>query len=108
MTGNKDACVRKFLKVAVEIWYATFLQKTPTSTQPSLAEMFKKPEGSWECDTCMVSNKAAANKCIACETPKPGAPKPTSSKFSSFFCFHSFTKFQMRKYKLKTRIANLK
>ncbi|KAK2149367.1 hypothetical protein LSH36_456g03038 [Paralvinella palmiformis] len=44
----------------------------------SLAEKFKKPEGSWECDTCMVNNSSTATKCIACETPKPGETKATS------------------------------
>ncbi|XP_063041275.1 nuclear pore complex protein Nup153 isoform X2 [Engraulis encrasicolus] len=39
----------------------------------SFGEKFKKPEGSWECDTCMVQNKAQDAKCVACQTAKPGA-----------------------------------
>ncbi|NWU96130.1 NU153 protein, partial [Upupa epops] len=35
-------------------------------------DKFKKPEGSWDCDVCMVQNKAEAVKCVACESPKPG------------------------------------
>ncbi|NWR50420.1 NU153 protein, partial [Regulus satrapa] len=35
-------------------------------------DKFKKPEGSWECEVCMVQNKAEATKCIACEGAKPG------------------------------------
>ncbi|NXO68650.1 NU153 protein, partial [Phainopepla nitens] len=35
-------------------------------------DKFKKPEGSWECEVCLVQNKAEATKCIACETAKPG------------------------------------
>ncbi|NXP63583.1 NU153 protein, partial [Chloropsis cyanopogon] len=35
-------------------------------------EKFKKPEGSWECEVCLVQNKAEATKCIACESAKPG------------------------------------
>ncbi|NXO80809.1 NU153 protein, partial [Sitta europaea] len=35
-------------------------------------DKFKKPEGSWECEVCMVQNKAEATKCIACESAKPG------------------------------------
>ncbi|XP_037690939.1 nuclear pore complex protein Nup153-like [Choloepus didactylus] len=32
-----------------------------------------KPEfRTWECDACLVQNKAEARKCIACETAKPG------------------------------------
>ncbi|XP_054141386.1 nuclear pore complex protein Nup153 isoform X2 [Melozone crissalis] len=35
-------------------------------------DKFKMPEGSWECEDCLVQNKAEATKCIACETAKPG------------------------------------
>ncbi|XP_034285077.1 nuclear pore complex protein Nup153 isoform X1 [Pantherophis guttatus] len=35
-------------------------------------DKFKKPEGSWDCETCLVQNKADATKCIACESSKPG------------------------------------
>ncbi|KAJ3609257.1 hypothetical protein NHX12_023781 [Muraenolepis orangiensis] len=45
----------------------------PTSALPSFGDMFKKPEGSWQCDTCMVDNKAPDTKCVACMTAKPGA-----------------------------------
>ena len=41
--------------------------------QPSLAEMFKKAEGSWECPGCLISNKAETVRCPACQTLKPGA-----------------------------------
>uniref|UniRef100_A0A3B5MR73 Nuclear pore complex protein Nup153 n=1 Tax=Xiphophorus couchianus TaxID=32473 RepID=A0A3B5MR73_9TELE len=50
----------------------------------ALLEQFKKPEGSWECDTCMVQNKAADVKCVACQTTKPGAtvePKGKGRRF---------------------------
>ncbi|XP_061448163.1 nuclear pore complex protein Nup153 isoform X3 [Rhineura floridana] len=36
-------------------------------------EKFKKPEGSWDCETCLVQNKADATKCVACESAKPGS-----------------------------------
>jgi len=36
-------------------------------------DKFKKPEGSWDCETCSVRNKAEATKCVACESAKPGA-----------------------------------
>ncbi|XP_005092021.1 nuclear pore complex protein Nup153 isoform X2 [Aplysia californica] len=45
---------------------------TPPATDDFLAK-FKKPAGSWECDTCMLTNKPDAVKCVACEAPKPGA-----------------------------------
>uniref|UniRef100_A0A8C5T4A9 Nuclear pore complex protein Nup153 n=1 Tax=Malurus cyaneus samueli TaxID=2593467 RepID=A0A8C5T4A9_9PASS len=35
-------------------------------------DKFKKPEGSWECEVCLVPNKAEATKCVACESAKPG------------------------------------
>ncbi|NXF01670.1 NU153 protein, partial [Smithornis capensis] len=35
-------------------------------------DKFKKPEGSWECEVCLVQNKAEATKCVACESAKPG------------------------------------
>ncbi|NWZ25016.1 NU153 protein, partial [Asarcornis scutulata] len=35
-------------------------------------DKFKKPEGSWDCETCLVRNKAEATKCVACENAKPG------------------------------------
>ncbi|XP_030002964.1 nuclear pore complex protein Nup153 isoform X3 [Sphaeramia orbicularis] len=42
-------------------------------------DKFKKPEGSWECDTCMVQNKADDTKCVACTSPKPGASEGASA-----------------------------
>uniref|UniRef100_A0A670IU65 Nuclear pore complex protein Nup153 n=1 Tax=Podarcis muralis TaxID=64176 RepID=A0A670IU65_PODMU len=36
-------------------------------------DKFKKPEGSWDCETCLVQNKADATKCVACESSKPGS-----------------------------------
>ncbi|NWW18678.1 NU153 protein, partial [Falcunculus frontatus] len=35
-------------------------------------DKFKKPEGSWECEVCLVQNEAEATKCVACENAKPG------------------------------------
>ncbi|NXO29401.1 NU153 protein, partial [Cisticola juncidis] len=35
-------------------------------------DKFKKPEGSWDCEVCLVQNKAEATKCIACDNAKPG------------------------------------
>ncbi|XP_066272904.1 nuclear pore complex protein Nup153-like isoform X2 [Branchiostoma lanceolatum] len=51
---------------------------TKSAVLPSLGDQFKKPSGGWECDTCMVQNTAAASRCVACDTPKPGSqPKLT-------------------------------
>ncbi|KAM6277212.1 nuclear pore complex protein Nup153 isoform 2-T2 [Spheniscus humboldti] len=35
-------------------------------------DKFKKPEGSWDCEVCLVQNQAEATKCISCESAKPG------------------------------------
>nr|XP_020462493.1 nuclear pore complex protein Nup153 isoform X2 [Monopterus albus] len=45
------------------------------STAPvfGLGDKFKKPEGAWDCDVCLVQNKAADIQCIACKAAKPGA-----------------------------------
>ncbi|XP_075873476.1 nuclear pore complex protein Nup153 isoform X2 [Nelusetta ayraudi] len=46
-------------------------------------DKFKKPEGSWDCDTCLVQNKAEDSKCVACMSAKPGASAGTPSSASS-------------------------
>nr|XP_055075224.1 nuclear pore complex protein Nup153-like isoform X2 [Misgurnus anguillicaudatus] len=49
---------------------------TTTSTGTGLLgfrDKFMKPEGSWDCDVCIVRNKAQDVKCVACQNPKPGA-----------------------------------
>uniref|UniRef100_A0A671F7C4 Nuclear pore complex protein Nup153 n=1 Tax=Rhinolophus ferrumequinum TaxID=59479 RepID=A0A671F7C4_RHIFE len=43
-------------------------------------DKFKKPEGSWDCEICLVQNKADAVKCVTCESAKPG----TNSEFKGF------------------------
>ncbi|GAB1601620.1 nuclear pore complex protein Nup153-like isoform X1 [Argonauta hians] len=50
----------------------------PPSQPDSLMSKFILPAGSWDCDTCMLQNKAEATKCVACESPKPGS-KPSLS-----------------------------
>ena len=41
------------------------------ATLTDLAEKFKPPPGSWECDTCLIQNKSSDYKCIACQSAKP-------------------------------------
>ncbi|XP_060914814.1 nuclear pore complex protein Nup153 isoform X2 [Labrus mixtus] len=51
-----------------------------------LGDAFKKPEGAWDCDVCLVQNKAADVQCVACQAAKPGAqvePKAFGSAFGS-------------------------
>ncbi|XP_055075221.2 nuclear pore complex protein Nup153 isoform X1 [Misgurnus anguillicaudatus] len=56
--------------------FASSTTTTTTSTGTGLlgfGDKFKKPEGSWDCDVCMVQNKAQDVKCVACQSAKPGA-----------------------------------
>ncbi|XP_059172205.1 nuclear pore complex protein Nup153-like [Physella acuta] len=65
------------------------LSGNTNSSANSLSELFKKPPGNWECDTCMVQNSATALRCIACDSSKPGlqsagiVSKPASNTTSS-------------------------
>ncbi|XP_048849587.1 nuclear pore complex protein Nup153 isoform X2 [Brienomyrus brachyistius] len=43
---------------------------------PGFGDKFKKPEGSWDCEVCLVQNKADALQCVACQSSKPGASLP--------------------------------
>ncbi|CAB1350757.1 unnamed protein product [Coregonus sp. 'balchen'] len=55
--------------------------KTLPAAAPLLGfgDKFKKPEGAWECDVCMVQNKVQDIKCVSCMSAKPGATAaPTS------------------------------
>ncbi|XP_061096664.1 nuclear pore complex protein Nup153 isoform X2 [Conger conger] len=54
-----------------------------TSGFVGFGDKFKKPEGAWECDTCMVENKAQDSKCVSCMTAKPGAAAPAAAALPS-------------------------
>ena len=45
-----------------------------STTAPPLSELFKKT--GWSCDVCLINNKDADSKCVACQTPKPAGQKP--------------------------------
>ncbi|XP_058233828.1 nuclear pore complex protein Nup153 isoform X2 [Hemibagrus wyckioides] len=62
---------------------STTTTTTTTSGLLSFADKFKKPEGSWDCDVCMVQNKAQDVTCVACQSAKPGAAAPSSQAPSS-------------------------
>lgn len=40
-------------------------------------DKLKNPEGSWDCEICLVQNKADDVKCVTCKSAKPG----TNSEF---------------------------
>ncbi|XP_069074473.1 nuclear pore complex protein Nup153 isoform X2 [Pleurodeles waltl] len=44
-----------------------------SSTGPiGFGDKFKKPDGAWDCETCLVQNKPDTTKCAACQSAKPG------------------------------------
>ncbi|XP_069764480.1 nuclear pore complex protein Nup153 isoform X2 [Narcine bancroftii] len=45
----------------------------PTGGILGFGDKFKKPPGDWDCDVCFVQNSSNANKCVACQTDKPGS-----------------------------------
>ncbi|KAM9775677.1 nuclear pore complex protein Nup153 isoform X1 [Syngnathus typhle] len=52
----------------------------------SFGSKLKTPKNLWACDTCLLHNKAADVKCVACQALKPGAQAepPASSTTSTF------------------------
>lgn len=65
----------------------------PTPAVNPLAILSSKIKSQWECTTCLVINKEADLKCIACETERPGSSasviKTASSTQSGQFSFGS-------------------
>jgi hypothetical protein len=56
---------------------------TPSTSAPPLSEIFKKT--GWSCEVCLINNKDADSKCVACQTPKPGGQKPKGDLKYLFF-----------------------
>ncbi|KAG7469735.1 hypothetical protein MATL_G00131900 [Megalops atlanticus] len=56
---------------------------TPSSGLLGFGDKFKKPEGTWECDTCMLENKPQDSKCVSCQSTKPGASAPSAAPSST-------------------------
>ena len=65
----------------------------PLSFDDKLKAKFGAKPGSWECNTCLVSNDAASAACVACSTPNPNATAvpAASSASSGTFSFGSGT-----------------
>jgi len=61
------------------------------SGQVPLSKLFQKSSDTWECPTCMISNKATDATCAACSCPKPtaGHDSPTVSVDFEIFDFIS-------------------
>ncbi|GIY72245.1 hypothetical protein CDAR_376081, partial [Caerostris darwini] len=69
------------LKISTPVICST-VPSTKASTTPS-----SKSTGSstWECNECWVRNAEKDSKCLACETPKPGAKVSSTSTSSGSF-----------------------
>ncbi|KAL4237068.1 hypothetical protein ACF0H5_005452 [Mactra antiquata] len=53
-------------------------ESVSVAPKSDLFSKFQQPAGSWACDACLLQNKPDANKCIACQSPKPGGTKSSS------------------------------
>ncbi|EFN85696.1 nuclear pore complex protein Nup153 [Harpegnathos saltator] len=58
-------------------------QTKQTSTTNGFGDKFKKPEGAWTCDSCMLQNDAKHTECVACQAAKPGTTKSNEPASSS-------------------------
>lgn len=60
---------------------------TSLSSQPSIkssfGDAFKPKSDTWECPTCLISNKNEILACVACQTKKPGSATSISVVSSS-------------------------
>ncbi|XP_075228852.1 nucleoporin 153 isoform X2 [Lycorma delicatula] len=61
-----------------------------STTSSGFGDKFKPPSDTWECKECFVRNKNTSNKCVSCESIKPGAllvdkQQTVSSGFGSMF-----------------------
>ncbi|XP_014487006.1 PREDICTED: nuclear pore complex protein Nup153-like [Dinoponera quadriceps] len=53
------------------------------STTNGFGDKFKKPEGAWICDSCLLQNNAKHTECVACQAAKPGTAKPSEPASST-------------------------
>ena len=53
-----------------------------TTGGDDIKQKFLAPEGSWDCDVCLLRNDKQSNSCVACETLKPGAEQLDSNTFA--------------------------
>ncbi|XP_039257047.2 uncharacterized protein LOC120333756 isoform X1 [Styela clava] len=58
-------------------------KESDNNDQKSLGSMFKKPTGSWNCESCFLRNDASNSTCEACQTPKSGASASLPNNVSS-------------------------
>ncbi|XP_018392225.1 PREDICTED: nuclear pore complex protein Nup153 [Cyphomyrmex costatus] len=58
--------------------------KAEQTSSNGFGDKFKKPEGSWTCDSCMLQNDAKHMECVACQASKPGIVKSNKSSTLQF------------------------
>ena len=51
----------------------------------------KSTEAKWSCDVCMIKNGSDVTKCVACETPKPGAAVSSEKETPKVMSFITVT-----------------
>ncbi|KAG5328389.1 NU153 protein, partial [Acromyrmex heyeri] len=61
--------------------------KVEQTSSNGFGDKFKKPEGAWTCDSCLLQNDAKHMECIACQASKPGTVKSNESSSSSTLQF---------------------
>ncbi|XP_050580343.1 nuclear pore complex protein Nup153 isoform X4 [Bombus affinis] len=54
-------------------------KNAPPLFSNGFGDKFKKPEGAWICNTCMLQNETEVTTCVACGDSKPGSKKPDNS-----------------------------
>ncbi|XP_018320434.1 nuclear pore complex protein Nup153 isoform X2 [Agrilus planipennis] len=54
------------------------------TTNEGFGDKFKPPSDTWVCGVCMIRNKNDLDKCAACESPNPNAPKKSTSFADAF------------------------
>ncbi|XP_012056245.1 PREDICTED: nuclear pore complex protein Nup153 [Atta cephalotes] len=57
--------------------------KVEQTSSNGFGDKFKKPEGAWTCDSCLLQNDAKHMECVACQASKPGTVKSNESSLSS-------------------------
>ncbi|XP_018360934.1 PREDICTED: nuclear pore complex protein Nup153 isoform X1 [Trachymyrmex cornetzi] len=56
--------------------------KVEQTSSNGFGDKFKKPEGAWTCDSCLLQNDAKHTECVACQASKPGTVKLNESSSS--------------------------
>ncbi|KYN41913.1 E3 SUMO-protein ligase RanBP2 [Trachymyrmex septentrionalis] len=57
--------------------------KVEQTSSNGFGDKFKKPEGAWTCDSCLLQNDAKHMECVACQASKPGTVKSNESSSSN-------------------------